>query len=101
MPLSMLFLQPLLWSGGNGRSKRIPFAGRAIETHSRFPVAELSRIRQDECMKIRSWLHRISAHLLGVVDEYWAMREPAQYHQQLPCCDLKDDLDAARSSGRR
>ncbi|CAI8402220.1 MAG: Uncharacterised protein [Cyanobium sp. ARS6] len=44
-------------------------------------------------MKRRSWLTRISAHLLGVVDEYWAMREPAQYHQQLPCCNLKSEVD--------
>ena len=49
-------------------------------------------------MKIRSWLTRIGSHLLGVVDEYWAMREPAQYHQQLPCCELKADMDAARST---
>ena len=52
-------------------------------------------------MKIRSWLTRISAHLLGVVDEYWAMREPAQYHQQLPCCDLKGEMDATRSTSQR
>ena len=52
-------------------------------------------------MKIRSWLTRIGSHLLGVVDEYWAMREPAQYHQELPCCDLKNEVDATRSSCQR
>ena len=52
-------------------------------------------------MKRRSWLHRISAYLLGVVDEYWAMREPAQYHQQLPCCELKTDVDSAGANGKR
>ena len=52
-------------------------------------------------MKIRSWLTRISAHLLGVVDEYWAMREPAQYHQQLPSCDLKREMDASGSTSQR
>ena len=64
-------------------------------------MAESSSVRQDEDMKIRSWLTRISAHLLGVVDEYWAMREPAQYHQQLPCCDLKSKMDATRSTSQR
>ena len=52
-------------------------------------------------MKKRSWLTRISAHLLGVVDEYWAMREPAQYHQQVPRCNLKSEVDATRSTGKR
>ena len=56
-------------------------------------VAESSSVRHHEGMKRRSWLTRISAHLLGVVDEYWAMREPAQYHQQLPCCNLKSEVD--------
>ena len=64
-------------------------------------VAESSSGRQDEDMKKRSWLTRISAHLLGVVDEYWAMREPAQYHRQLPCCDLKGEMDATRSTSQR
>ena len=52
-------------------------------------------------MKIRSWLTQIGAHLLGVVDEYWAMREPAQYQQQLPCCDLKSEMDATRPTSQR
>ena len=64
-------------------------------------MAESSSGRQDEDMKKLSWLTRISAHLLGVVDEYWAMREPAQYHRQLPCCDLKGEMDATRSTSQR
>jgi hypothetical protein len=64
-------------------------------------VAESSSVRQDEEMKIRSWLTRISAHLLGVVDEYWALREPAQYQQQLPSCDLKREMDASGSTSQR
>ncbi len=63
-------------------------------------MAELSSVRQHEGMKIRSWLNRIGSHLLGLVDEYWAMREPAQYHRQLPCCELKRDMDASRSTGQ-
>ena len=63
-------------------------------------MAESPPVRQDEEMKIRSWLTRIGSHLLGVVDEYWAMREPAQYHQQLPCCDLKSEMDSTRSAGQ-
>ena len=64
-------------------------------------MAESRSIGQHEGMKMRFWLTRISSHLLGVVDEYWAMREPAQYHQQVPCCDLKSDLDATRSRVKR
>ena len=64
-------------------------------------VAESSSVRQDEGMKIRPWLTQIGAHLLGVVDEYWAMREPAQYQQQLPCCDLKSEMDATRPTSQR
>ncbi len=64
-------------------------------------VAESPLVRQDEGMKIRSLLARISAHLLGVVDEYWAMREPAQYSEQLPCCNLKTEVDAPRPTSNR
>ncbi|WP_137024886.1 hypothetical protein [Synechococcus sp. UW179A] len=64
-------------------------------------MAESAPVRQDEAMKKQSWLARISSHLLGVVDEYWAMREPAQYHQQLPCCNLKSEVDSPRSTGKR
>ena len=78
-----------------------PIAGSGTLTGRLVSVAESSSVRQDEGMKIRSWLTRISAHLLGVVDEYWAMREPAQYHQQLPCCDLKSEMDATRSTSQR
>ena len=45
-------------------------------------------------MKPPSWFRRLSAYLLGVVDEYWAMREPAQYQQQDPHCDLRGREDA-------
>ena len=63
-------------------------------------MAESALVRQDEEMKIQPWLTRISSHLLGVVDEYWAMREPAQYHQQVPRCNLKSEVDATRSTGK-
>ena len=33
----------------------------------------------------------VSVYLLGVVDEYWAMREPSQYHEHNPQCDLESD----------
>ena len=42
-------------------------------------------------MDKKSWLQRLSVYLLGVVDEYWAMREPSQYHDHNPQCDLKPD----------
>ena len=78
-----------------------PIADSVTLTGRLVSVAESSSVRQDEGMKIRSWLARIGAHLLGVVDEYWAMREPAQYHQHLPCCELKSEMDATRSTSQR
>ena len=77
-----------------------PIADSGTLTARRVSVAELSSVRQDEEMKKRPWLTRIGAYLLGVVDEYWAMREPAQYHQQLPCCELKSEIDATRSTSQ-
>ena len=77
-----------------------PIAGSGTLTGRLVFVAETSSVRQDEGMKKRSWLTRAGAHLLGVVDEYWAMREPAQYHQQLPRCELKSEIDAARSASQ-
>ena len=78
-----------------------PIADSGTLTGSLVFVAETSSVRQDEGMKKRSWLTRVGAHLLGVVDEYWAMREPAQYHQQLPSCDLKREMDASGSTSQR
>ena len=40
-------------------------------------------------MEKKPWWHRLSVYLLGVVDEYWAMREPSQYHEHNPKCDLE------------
>ena len=78
-----------------------PIADSVTLTGRLVSVAESSSVRQDEGMKIRSWLARISSHLLGVVDEYWAMREPAQYSEQLPCCNLKPEVDATRPTSNR
>ena len=82
-------------------NSRSPIADSGTLTGRLVFVAESSSGRQDEDMKKLSWLTRISAHLLGVVDEYWAMREPAQYHQQVPRCNLKSEVDATRSTGKR
>ena len=48
-------------------------------------------------MGVRTVLRRIGASILGVVDEYWAMREPGQYGHRPPQCELinDDDDDAA------
>lgn len=91
----------LLCSGGNGFFNQMPPVRCVMKSLKACRVAESLSFRQDEGMKIRSWLTRIGSHLLGVVDEYWAMREPAQYHQQLPCCDLKGDVDSTSSNGKR
>ena len=34
-------------------------------------------------------LRRIGATILGIVDEYWAMREPGQYGDRLPQCEVR------------
>jgi hypothetical protein len=60
-------------------------------------LAESSCVGQDGRMTLRSWFRRLSAYLLGVVDEYWAMREPAQYQQEDPHCDLRGREDAGDS----
>ena len=43
---------------------------------------------QCEEMKFRTLLRRWSGSLLGLVDEYWAMRRPWQYGTKDPQCEL-------------
>jgi hypothetical protein len=40
-------------------------------------------------MKHQSSLEKFLANLLGLVDEYWAMRRPWQYGSEDPQCGLK------------
>ena len=42
-------------------------------------------------MGVRTTLRRIGSRILGVVDEYWAMREPGQYGDQPPQCQVRSD----------
>ena len=42
-------------------------------------------------MKHRSLLHGVGTYLLGLVDEYWAMRRPWQYGSKDPQCGLQCD----------
>lgn len=44
-----------------------------------------------EVMKQRSLLQRIGAYLMGLVDEYWTMREPQSYGQEAPSCTVRCD----------
>ena len=39
-------------------------------------------------MGLRKSLKKAMAYLLGVVDEYWAMREPSQYGEKDPKCSI-------------
>ena len=48
---------------------------------------------QFEGMKQASLLQRIGTYLLGLVDEYWAMRRPWQYGAKEPQCGLQCDGD--------
>ena len=49
-------------------------------------------------MKQASLLRRIGTYLLGLVDEYWAMRRPWQYGTKQPQCGLQCDGDAIHGS---
>ena len=42
-------------------------------------------------MKKRSLLQRIGSYLMGLVDEYWTMREPQSYGQEAPSCSVRCD----------
>ena len=44
-----------------------------------------------ELMKQRSLLQRIGSYLMGLVDEYWTMREPQSYGQEAPSCTVRCD----------
>lgn len=39
-------------------------------------------------MGLRKSLKKAVVYLLGVVDEYWAMREPSQYGEKDPECSI-------------
>ena len=56
-------------------------------------VADLLRPCQLEGRKQSSLLQRIGTYLLGLVDEYWAMRRPWQYGTKKPQCGLQCDGD--------
>ena len=54
---------------------------------------------QGEGMKHSSLLQRLGTYLLGLVDEYWAMRRPWQYGNKQPQCGLQCDGDHCQPSG--
>ena len=49
-------------------------------------------------MKQASLLQRLGTYLLGLVDEYWAMRRPWQYGNKQPQCGLQCDGDHCQRS---
>lgn len=60
------------------------------------PGARLQRdgaIARESAMKQRSVLQRIGTYLLGLVDEYYAMRRPWQYGSKDPQCGLRCEGD--------
>ncbi|WP_115120413.1 hypothetical protein [Synechococcus sp. MIT S9451] len=46
-----------------------------------------------EAMGLRTVLRRVGSYILGVVDEYWAMREPSQYRNRDPQCEIRCEGD--------
>ena len=53
---------------------------------------------QGEGMNHVSLLQRLGTYLLGLVDEYWAMRRPWQYGNKHPQCGLQCDGDNCQRS---
>ena len=45
-------------------------------------------LQRANAMGLRKSLKKAMAYLLGVVDEYWAMREPSQYGEKDPKCSI-------------
>ena len=48
-------------------------------------------------MGLRKSLKKAVFYLLGVVDEYWAMREPSQYGEKDPECSISAENQACTS----
>ena len=48
-------------------------------------------------MGLRKSLKKAMVYLLGVVDEYWAMREPGQYGEKDPECLIPAESEGCES----
>ena len=48
-------------------------------------------------MGLRKSLKKAMVYLLGVVDEYWAMREPSQYGEKDPECSIPAERQGCTS----
>ena len=51
-------------------------------------IACQSGIHEGNVLGLRKSLKKSLVYLLGVVDEYWAMREPGQYGDNEPECSI-------------
>ena len=47
-----------------------------------------SGVHEEVVLGLRKSLKKTMVYLLGVVDEYWAMREPGQYGDKEPECSI-------------
>lgn len=63
-------------------------------TTSNFLPQYLKRLNS---MGLRKSLKKAVVYLLGVVDEYWAMREPSQYGDKDPECSISTDSQGCAS----
>ena len=69
-----------------------PCSGRAFSLL--FPQRLMTAGRKQwhfEIMKQRSLLQRLGSYLMGLVDEYWTMREPQSYGEEAPSCTVRCD----------
>ena len=70
-----------------------PLARSACTVLLHGPLARSLCRCQVEVMKHPSLFRRIGTYLLGLVDEYWAMRRPWQYGTKEPQCGLQCNGD--------
>ncbi len=56
-------------------------------------------LERGNSMGLRKSLKKAVVYLLGVVDEYWAMREPSQYGEKDPECSISAESQGCASKG--
>ena len=54
-------------------------------------------LQRVNAMGLRKSLKKAMVYLLGVVDEYWAMREPSQYGEKDPECSIPAESEGCES----
>ena len=92
------FLSVMVWTTNVTESRSVLAGAERWSCNEIYRVHERvgSQViyRQNEIMKHFSSLRRFGIYLLGLVDEYWAMRRPWQYGENEPQCGIQCDGDS-------